>query len=183
MGVAGKRLGNVEAAHAAEFLLFLEEEELVGLHLELAADGVVVVEHQVVDARLVELFADGQAGRSGADDCHGGTVDLFLVLQDGGGAVDHREALLSDAPDFPHAVDLGDADAADVAVDEHLAGAAFADAALHGALAVFQAVVVDREAGLVQGGCDGLAFLAADLLSFKYEFVEIFLGDIQDGMG
>ena len=70
-----------------------------------------------------------------------------------------------------------------MAVDQHFAGAALADAALHGAFAVFQAVVVDREAGLVQGGGDGLAFLAGDRLSFIGKSVEILFGDVQDGVG
>jgi hypothetical protein len=70
-----------------------------------------------------------------------------------------------------------------MAVHQHFAGTALADAALHGALAVFQTVVMDRESGLVQRRGDGLAFLAADFLSFKYKFMEILFGDLQNRVG
>ena len=182
-GVAGQGLGNVESAHATELLLFFEEEELVGLHLELPADGVVVVDHEVVDACLVQLFADGQAGWPGTDDGHGRTIDLLLAVLPGGAAVNQGETLLSDAADFPDAIDLGDADTADVAVHQHFAGTALADTALHGAFAVFQAMVVNRESGLVQRGGDGLAFLATDFLTFKDKFMEILLRDVQNRVG
>ena len=70
-----------------------------------------------------------------------------------------------------------------MAVDQHFAGAALAYAALHRALAVLQAVMVDRESGLVKGGGDGLAFLAGDLLALIDKFVEILLGDLQNRVG
>ena len=81
-----------------------------------------------------------------------------------------------------HAVYLGDADTAHMAVYKHLAGAALANAAFHGALALFEAHVVHRETGLMQGCGYCLAFLAADGVSFVGEFVKIFPGNVQDGV-
>ena len=153
----------------------------MGLHQELAADLVVVVQHDVVDARLAELFAHRQAGRTGTHDGHRGLEDALgsfrrLVAGNLG------ETLHAGAADALHAVHLGDADAADVAVHDHFAGTAFADAALHRTVAVFQAVVMDGEARLVQGGGDGLAPLALDLAAFVFKINEILSGNLQNRM-
>ena len=182
VGIARQGLGDIESAHAAEAFLLLKEEELVGLHQELAADLVVVVDHQVVDARLAKLLPDGQAGRTGADDGYRGLEDTLGRL--GGLVAGHRgETLDAGAGDLLHAVHLGDADAADVAVHDHLAGAALADAALHGAVTVFQTVMVNRKSCLVQGGRDGLALLALDLAALEFEFLEVLCGHLQNRMG
>ena len=179
-GVAGEGFGDVEAAHAAELPLLLEKEELVRLHPELAADGVVVVDHEVIDPRLAELLADGEAGRTRADDGDGGLV--HPLRRPGIRGHDLGEAVGPGAVHLFHAVHLGDADAADVAVHDHFARAALADAALHRAVAVLQAVVVDGESGLVQGGGDGLALLSGDGMSFKDKRMQILLRNFEDRM-
>ena len=79
VGIACQRPGDVETAHSAEFLFLLKEEELVSLHLELAADGIVVVQHQIVDACLVQFFPHGEAGRSRADDGDGSAINLLGI--------------------------------------------------------------------------------------------------------
>ena len=124
--VASQCLGDVEATHAAELLLLLEEEELVGLHVELTADVGVIVDDHIRDAELVEFLTAGQTCRTCADDGDGGLVDLHLALW-----VLGRLGLvaLGNLADFLHTVDFGDADTADFAVDQHLASAAFTDAA------------------------------------------------------
>ena len=149
-------------------------------HPELAADGAVVVDHEAVHPCRAELLADGEAGRARADDGDRGLVDLLGGLFRHG--PDFGKAFGPGTVDFLHAVHFRDADAADVAVHDHLAGAALADAALHRAVAVLQAVVMDGEACLVQGGGDGLSFLAGDGLSFEDERMQVLLRNAEDGM-
>ena len=146
----------------------------------LAADGAVVVDHETVHPGRPEFLADGEAGRARADDGDGGLVHfLGRILRYG---PDLGKAFGPGAVDFLHAVHLRDADAADVAVHDHLAGAALADPALHRAVAVLQAVVMDGKARLVQGGGDGLAFLAGDGMSFEDKRMQVLLRNAEDGM-
>ena len=77
--VAGKGLRDVESAHAAVLLLAFEEEELVGLHVELASDALVIVNHEVVDTESLQLLAAGQSRRTGADNGHGGLEYLEVI--------------------------------------------------------------------------------------------------------
>ena len=180
-GVPGEGFGNVEPAHAAELLLLLEEEELVRLHPELAADGAVVVDDEVVHPGFPELLADGQAGRARADDGDRGFINLLGRI--GGRRRFHVvETVFPGAVHLLHAVHLGDADPADMAVHDHLAGAALADAALHGAVAVFQTMVMDGKSGLMQRGGDGLALLAVNGLPFELKSVQVFLRNVQNRM-
>ena len=74
--VAGECFGYVKATHATELLLLLKEEELVGLHIELASLGSVVVHHNVGDSQCGELLAACQSGRAAADDGNRGLVNL-----------------------------------------------------------------------------------------------------------
>ena len=181
LGVSGKVFGYVEPAHAAQLLFLLEEEELVRLHPELTAHGAVVVDDQIVHPGLVQLFPDRQAGRPGADDSHRRPVHLLgcRILR---GRLNLGKRVDSDAFHLLDTVHRRDADTADVPVHEHLAGAALADAALHGAPAAFQAVMVDRKARLVQRSRDGLPFLTIDGLSFKKESVQILAWNGEDRM-
>ena len=177
--VAGKGLGDVEAAHSTEFLLFFEEEKLVRLHIELSADVGVVIDDHVGNAEFAEFLAAGQSRRTRADDGDGGLVDFHLALR-----VLGRLGLVvfGDFAHFLHAIDEGDADAADFAVHEHFARAALADAALEAAVAASDAVAMDGIARLVKGGGDGLAPLTAHGLAFILEFHKVSLRDVQDGM-
>ena len=180
MVVAGERLGDVETAHAAVFLLLLEEEELVGLHGELSADAVVVVDDDVGDAELVELFAAGEAGGTGADDGDLCLIDFRAFC--GFDSVGFGKIVVGDLLHLLHAVDEGDADAFHHAVDEHFAGTALADAAVHAALAAFQAVAVDGETRLMQGRRDGVAFRGLHLLTLVFKGRHLPFGDVQDRM-
>ena len=179
--VACQGLGDVEATHAAEFLLFFEEEELVGLHVELTTDVGVVVHDDVADAEGVELLTAGETCGTGTDDGDLGLVDFhlagLLLLGLGKDGV-----LLVDAAHFLDAIDFGDADTADLAIDQHLAGTAFADTAVEASVAAVERVAVDGITGLVKGGGDGLAALTFDGLAFILEFHKVFLRDVQDGV-
>ncbi len=179
MVVASQGLGDVEATHAAEFLLLLEKEELVCLHVELTTDVGVVVDDDVADAEGVELLAAGETCGTGTDDGDLGLVDLhlagLLLLGLGKDGV-----LLVDAAHFLDAIDFGDADTADFAIDQHLAGTALTDAAVEASVAAVERVAVDGITGLVKGGGYGLAALTFDGLAFILEFHKVFLRDVQD---
>ena len=177
--VASQGLGDVEATHAAEFLLLLEEEELVGLHVELSADAGVVVDHDVADAEGVELLAAGEACGTRTDDGHLGLIDLHLARLRFLGLGKHV-GFVVDGAHFLDAIDESDADAADLTVDEHLTGATLADAAVEASVATVERVAVDGIAGLVKGCGDGLAPLTFDGLAFILELHKVFLRDVQD---
>ena len=181
MVVTGQSLGDVEATHSAEFLLLLEEEELVGLHIELTANAGVVVDDDVADAEGIELLTAGETRRTRTNDGDLGLVDfhfaglVFLRLGKDVG-------LVVDGAHFLDTIDEGDADAADFAVDQHFAGTALADAAVEASVASVKAVAVNGIAGLVKGGGDGLAPLTFHGLAFILEFHKVFLRDVQNGV-
>ena len=110
-----------------------------------------------------------------------GLVDLHLagLLLLGLG---ENGVLLVDAAHFLDAVDFGDADTADLAIDQHLAGTAFANTAVEASVAAVERVAVDGITGLVKGCGDGLAALTFDGLAFILEFHKVFLRDVQDGV-
>ena len=177
--VASESLCDVEATHAAELFLAFEEEELVSLHVELATDTGVVVDDEIVDAEGVELFAAGEACGAGTDDGDLGLVDFdFARLR----VVDRGQVFFVQLTDFVDIVDRCDADATDAAVDEHLACAALADAALEAAGATVDAVAVDRKTGLMEGGGDGVAFATLDFTAVEDKFDDIGLRDVENGV-
>ena len=92
------------------------------------------------------------------------------------------EVVMGNFLHFPHTVSEGDADAFHFTVNQHFARAALADAAVHAALAALQAVAVDGESCLVQGGRDGVALRSLDLLTLVFKGRDIPFGDIQNGM-
>ena len=175
--LADQRLGNVEATHATELLLLLEEEELMRLHIELTTYLAIVVNHDVVDAKGIQLLTAGKTGRTGTDDGHLRLVDLHLtrLLRAHLGhchlAVAHQAHLL-------HAVYLGDADATHLAIDQHLTRTTLADAAVQAAVAAVKAVTVNGIACLVQGGGNGIALAAQHLVSFIHKFHHLALRDV-----
>ena len=177
--VASQCLGDVKAAHATELLLLLEEEELVGLHIELTTLGGIVVHHDVGDSQRRELLAACQSGRAATDDGNCGLVDSgFLGCT--GLALGH--VVLGDLAHLFHAVNAGDADAAHLSVDEHFAGTALADAALQAAVASRGAVAVYNESCLMKGGGYGFAFLAANSSPFKLKFHIFFFWKVKNRM-
>ena len=179
--VASQRFGNIEAAHTAKLLLFLEEEELVSLHVELTTDIGVVVYHDIADAEGVELLATGEACRTCTDDGDLGLVDFHLTWLRLFGVRKHV-GLVVDGLHFLHAVDKGNADAADFAIDQHFASTAFADAAVEASVASVKTVAVDGITSLVKGGGNGLASLALYGFAFVFELHKVFLRDVQNGV-
>ena len=179
MVVASQRFGDVEATHAAEFLLFLEEEELVGLHVELTAYVGVVVDDDVTDAEGVELLTAGETCGTGTDDGDLGLIDLHLAGLRLFGFGKHIGFVVNGL-DFLDAINESDADTADFAVDEHLAGSALADAAVEASVKSVERVTVNGVSGLVKGGGDGFAALTFNGLAFILEFYKVFLWNVQD---
>ena len=90
--------------------------------------------------------------------------------------------LLVDAAHFLDTIDFGDADTAYLAIDQHLARTALADAAVEASVAAVERVAVDGITGLVKGSGDGLTALTFDGLAFILEFHKVFLRDVQDGV-
>ncbi len=183
--VTRKGLGYVEATHAAIFLFLLEEEELVGLHIELAADTRIAVDDEVVDAKSIQLLAAGKTGRTRADNGDLGLVDLhslsrllrtFWRFESN----TRKVGFVGDSTHLADTVNSSDTDAAHATVDQHLAGAALADAALKGAVAALQRVAVDGESRLVEGLGDSVTFAPLDGLAFKKEFDDVGLRDVQN---
>ena len=175
--VAGKGLGDVEASHPSEAFLLLEEEELVGLHVELTAYLAVVVDHDVVDAEGVQLLAAGKAGRTGTDDGHLRLVYLYLAFL----LVAHFGQLSLMAVDATHFLDtvyLRHADAAHLAVDEHFAGSAFSDAAVEAPVAAVQTVAMHGKAGLMQCSGNGVAPASFYLFSVVNKLYRLALRDV-----
>jgi hypothetical protein len=83
---------------------------------------------------------------------------------------------------FFNAIDPGNADPFNLAVDQHFTGAAFPDSALQASFAVCKAMTVNRESCLVKGGGNGESFFPGDFFPFKEE--DHFFGrmDLKDRM-
>ena len=177
--VSCQRLCDVKTTHSAVFLLLFKEEELVGLHVELSADAAVVVNHQIVDAQLVQLFAAGKSRRTRADYGHACLVDGDLPLEV---FPEFGLVVLGYFAHLVHIVNLGDADAADFPVNQHFAGSALADSAFQAAVTAVQTVTVDRMSGLMQGGCNGVAFCGLYFFSFKQKFDIFLFRNVQNGV-
>ena len=181
LAVACKGLGNIETAHAAELLLLLEEEELVGLHIELATDTAIVVNHQIADAESIQLLAAGQTCRTGTDDGHLCLIYLHLA----GLMVAHFGPLVlvcSHRAYLFHTVHRGNADAAHLSVDKHLAGTALTDAAIQAAVAPVDTVTVYRIARLMEGCCYRIAFRRLHSGAVIKEFNRLALRDVKNRM-
>ena len=177
--VARKGLGNIETTHAAKLLLLLKEEELVGLHVELATDAAVVINDEVGDAEGVQLLAASQSCGAGTDDCYLGLVDFHLALLGFLGLGEDMDTAVHMAHLF-HSIDKGDANASHLPVDNHFTGAALADAAVKTAVAAVDAVAVHGEPGLVESGGNGVALAALHLLSVIKKFNNLALRDVQN---
>ena len=160
--VASKRFCDVETTHSAVNLLLLEEEELVRLHIELTANSFVVIDNYVGNAHFVEFLTASQTSRTSTDDYNLSLVNLacFVLRFD-----DLREIVLRNFANRLNAIDRSYADTLYFSIDQHLAGTAFADAALEAALASVDAMTVNREARLMQGCCNSITFLSCNLLT------------------
>jgi hypothetical protein len=139
----------------------------VGLHDKLAANLVIVVNHQVINPMLDENFAGRQSGRACPDDSHTGAVHLdpaFFIHR-----LRFRAMVFRNFADLPDPVNGGNTDPFYFPVNQHFTGSALAYAALQTPVSAFQTVAMDRITGLVQGCCNGQTFLACNLLAFKYK--------------
>lgn len=176
---SGKGLGDVESSHSAEFLLFFEEEELVGLHQELAAYLAVVVYYQVAYLLFVEFFPYCKPGGTCSDYCNSGFVYLYFSFMF---FLFFRKVGVGDALYIFDSVCLGYTDPPHFPVYKHLTCPAFAYAAFQCAFSVVQTVFVNNESCLVKGCCYGEAFAALHFLSFKSKLGILFFRDREDGM-
>ena len=160
--LSGKVCGDIETTLVTESLLFLEEEEAVGLHQELTSDLCVGIHHDAVDSEFAESLTAGKSGRTGADDGH--IRDIYLrsrlrELDPGIGIV----AACLDFSDFAHVIDLGHTDTLNFPVHKHLAGAALAYTAVHRTVAPVDTVAVHRKSCLMESRGYGLSSGSLDL--------------------
>ena len=140
LAVSCKSFSNIKASHAAIFFLLLKEKELVGLHIELSSDTWITVNDKVINTKGIQLLTTSKSGRACADDSHLGLVDLHrlgCLLRTGRRLKgDSRKiGFMSDGTYLTDAIYSSDTDATHAPVDQHLASAALADAALQRAVA------------------------------------------------
>ena len=165
MAVAGKCFGNIETTHSAEFLFLFEKEKLVRLHQKLSANLIVIVYHQVINTMFEEFFTTSKPCRSGANNGNCGFVNVDRGL--GIALPDLRGIVVRNFAYFMNTINLGDANAANLSINQHFAGAAFANAAFKAALAVGKTMAVYRVTGLVQGGGNGESFFSGNGFSIE----------------
>ena len=79
MVLPGQGFCNIKASHSPEFLLLFEKEKLMGLHEELSADFIIVVDHNTVHAMPEELLPGCQPGRPGSNDGNRCPEDLYCL--------------------------------------------------------------------------------------------------------
>jgi hypothetical protein len=180
MVVASKIFCYVESPQAAEFFFFFEEKELMCLHEELSTDAVIAVNDNVGYIVFFQLLPGGQAGRACSDNRDFGPEDLcgFVFEERARG----RFMVARYFVYLFYAIYLCDADSFDLAVDEHFAGAAFADSAFKASISVFEAVAMDGETGLVESGGDREALLADDFFSLVFENCHFGRLYVEDGV-
>ena len=73
-------LGDVETTHTAETMFLLEEEEGMRLHDELAANLVVTINYNGMDAQLFQGFTASQTSRTRTNDGHIRTIGVLVPL-------------------------------------------------------------------------------------------------------
>ena len=177
MALASQRLSNIKATHTAKLLLLLKEKELVGLHIELSANPSVVVNHDIIYAEGIQLLATCQASRTRTNDGHLCLIHLHLTRL----LWAHIRYLAHtrfDVAHLLHAVHQRHTDAAHLAVDQHLARTALADAAVQTAVAPVEAVAVHRETSLMQGGCNRVTLASLHLLTIVNKLHHLALRDV-----
>ena len=179
MVVASQLLGDVETAHSAINLLFFKEEELVRLHVELTSDTLVIVDDDVGDALLVESFATGQTGGARAND---GDLRLVNFQRFLFGFFRFGEIVLGNFLHFFHTVNRGDADTFHLAIYQHLACTAFADAASETAFAPVKAMAMYRETRLMQRRCNCITLITCYFFAVVLKNDFFGFGDVQNRM-
>ena len=169
MTFTSQGFGNIEATHAAKFLLFLKEEKLMGLHGKLSANLVVVVNYNIFNAMLVQLFTNRKPCRTGSNNnnlcfIHPYRIILFIINN-------RWRIIFGYFLNLFYPVNCCNTDAFDLPINQHFAGATFPNAAFEAALTIFEAVAVHRKSGLVQRGSDRKTFFAVNRLSVKPEIL------------
>ena len=94
----------------------------------------------------------------------------------------NSKLLIPNCLNLLHAINLGDTDAANLAVNQHLAGSALAYAALQAASAAFQAMTVHGITCLMEGCGYGLALLALDWFAFIKKLDFFTVNDVNNWM-
>lgn len=171
---------DIEASHTAEFLLLLEEEELVGLHKELPADLVVVIDDDIGYIVLLEDFPGCKTGRPGADDGNLAAIDIGPGIDIGGN--EGRMVVIGKLADLLHPIHLGDTYPPHLSVDQHLACTALSNTAFQAAFTFAQAMAVHGKASLVKCCSYTKSLITSDLLPFKEEIVLFDGRDIEYGV-
>ena len=77
MVIPGECFGNIETAHAPELLFLFEKEELMGLHQELPANFIIIINYNIIDTLPDQFFPAGETGRSGTNDGNGGFMHIY----------------------------------------------------------------------------------------------------------
>ena len=146
--LARQRLSDIKSAHTAELLLLLKEEKLVGLHIELTTNPGIIVYHDIIYPKGIQLLAACQACRTRTDDSHLGLVHLHLSRF----LIPHARQLAFaavDATNLLNTVDQCHTYTAHLAVDQHLAGSTLAYTTVKTTVTAVQAVTVYRETCLM----------------------------------
>jgi hypothetical protein len=137
----------------------------VSLHQELAANFVVIIYNYIINALFQEFFAASQSGWTSTNygDCCFININRFFgVNRNSFGGI-----IMRDFANIFNAINLGNANPADLTVNQHFAGTTFANSTFEAALAVRQTVAVYRETCLVQGCRNGKTFFAGYGNPFK----------------
>ena len=80
MVISCQRFGNIETAHAPELLFLFEKEELMGLHQELPANFIIIINYNIVDPPFDQFFPAGKSRGPRADDGNGCFMDIDRLL-------------------------------------------------------------------------------------------------------
>ena len=154
----------------------------MGLHQKLTANLAVVVNHEVVHSRFVELFTDSQTCGAGADNCYCSLEDFCLTAGPRLRNLFSRKVGLVNSLNAFNLIYFGNADTPYLAVYEHFACPALSNPAFHCALPVLQTVLVNHFPCLVQCSCYSETLLTGNLFPLKKKFYSILRRDGQDRM-
>ena len=80
MVISCQRFGNIETAHPPELFFFFKKEELVGLHQELPANFIIIINYNIINTPFDQFFPAGQSRRPGAYDGNGCFMDIDRLL-------------------------------------------------------------------------------------------------------
>ena len=162
-------------------MFLLEEEEGMRLHDELAANLVVTINYNGMDAQLFQGFTASQTSRTRTNDGHIRTIDLYGLFTLGY-LCRCIVALLGDFSHLLDAIHFGDTDALDLSIHQHLTGTALADTTTERTVPTIDTMTMYWEPCLMQGGSNGLPFHSPDCLAFKNKGVFLGMRNLQNRM-